>query len=101
MRLKLVLLMSLLAAVLGAGASIGIIVGTLGSWIHPFASPGYGSNRWIPPALYLPPLVTALLASSFVYRHTARRRKLQAAVTGILTLLLCLFAFALFALRYL
>jgi len=34
------------------------------------------------------PLLIGLLAGVFVYRHTARRRKLQSVLTGILVLVL-------------
>jgi multisubunit Na+/H+ antiporter MnhB subunit len=42
------------------------------------------------------PTASVLLASMFVYRHTARRRKLQAFLTAILATLLslCLFVVA-------
>ncbi|HVS83192.1 MAG TPA: hypothetical protein VHE60_15795 [Pyrinomonadaceae bacterium] len=100
MRLKLVLLTSLLGAVIGAGASIGIVVGTLGSLGFTFALLGYKANMWMTVVTYLPPIVAALLAGIFVYRHTARRRKLQAALTGTLVLLFCLIAFLAMLLRY-
>ena len=46
-------------------------------------------NEWVDIALALTPLsLCALLAVIFVYRHTARRRKTQAALTMILVLLL-------------
>jgi cytochrome bd-type quinol oxidase subunit 2 len=43
--------------------------------------------------IYLLPVLTTLLASIFVYRHTARRRKLQAALTALISLLLSLALF--------
>lgn len=39
---------------------------------------------------FAPPFLAAFLASMFVYRHTARRRKLQGALSLILVLLLSL-----------
>jgi preprotein translocase subunit YajC len=42
---------------------------------------------------FLLPVVATLVAAIFVYRHTARRRKLQAALTTIISLLLILAAF--------
>ena len=91
MRLKLVLLISLIGALIGAGASIAIIVATLGSW-QKLADPTLAKNSGTI-AIFLIPMTTAAMGSFFVYRHTARRRKLQAALTGILILLLCLIAF--------
>jgi hypothetical protein len=87
MRLKLVLIASLLASVFGAGASIAIILGVFAS-LRPILSPGL-----LVLATFLLPLLTSLLAAIFVYRHTARRRKLQAFLTAILSILLCLAAF--------
>jgi hypothetical protein len=91
MRLKLVLLTSLIGAVIGAGASIAIIVATLGSWMK-LADPALSKSGGTS-VIFLIPLTTAGIGSFFVYRHTARRRKLQAALTGILILLLCLMTF--------
>jgi hypothetical protein len=86
MRLKLVLIASLLAAVVGAGASIAIILGVFAS-LRPLSSPGP-----LVISTFVLPVAAVSYASIFVYRHTARRRKLQAALTAILALLLCLSA---------
>ena len=89
MRLKLVFIVSSLAALIGAGGSIGIIVGLLStksmSSIGPLAL-----------ATFALPVLSVLLASMFVYRHTAKRRKLQAFLTAILAMFLsmCLFILA-------
>jgi hypothetical protein len=99
MRLKLILLTSLIAAMIGASTSIGIIVGTLGSWNYAFASLGYRSDSWIALALYLPPMCAAIFAGIFVYRHTATRRQLQGGLTALLVLLFCLITFILLTLR--
>ncbi|HZE69203.1 MAG TPA: hypothetical protein VE135_06705 [Pyrinomonadaceae bacterium] len=90
MRLKLVITISLLAALIGAGASIAIIL---------FGFSSFTSLRHPGPlglTSLLLPIATVLLASVFVYRHTARRRKLQALLTAILAtfLSLCLFLLA-------
>ena len=45
--------------------------------------------------LCLPPSAIALIAGTFVYRHTARRRKLQAGLAAVLVLLLCAVEFTL------
>ena len=84
MRLKLVLIASLLAGVVGAGASIAIILGVFAS-LKPLSSPG-------PLAIstFVLPVAAVSYASIFVYRHTARRRKLQALLTAMLAILLSL-----------
>lgn len=87
MRLKLVLIASSLAAILGAGAAIAIILGMFAS-LRPILSPGI-----LVLATLLLPILTCLLASTFVYRHTARRRKLQALLTALLSIVLSLAAF--------
>jgi hypothetical protein len=89
MRLKLVLVSSLIAAVVGAGSAIAIILFVFSS-LKPITAPGL-----VVLSTYLLPLLTTLLASIFVYRHTARRRKLQAVLTTILTLLLTISIFVL------
>jgi hypothetical protein len=89
MRLKLVFIVSTLAALIGAGGSIAIILGVLSmkslSSVGPLAI-----------ATFALPVLAVLLASFFVYRHTAKRRKLQAFLTAILATLLtiCLFLLA-------
>lgn len=87
MRLKLVLMSSLIAAVAGAGAATGIILSVFSS-LNSISRPGV-----LVVSTYLLPVVTILLASIFVYRHTARRRKLQAALTAILSILLTILIF--------
>ena len=86
MRWKLLLVASLLAAVAGAGAGLGIIYGLLGS-TRPVTAPDL-------PALLalLAPLVVITFTSLFVYRHTARRRALQAAAAVLLAAALTLAA---------
>ena len=89
MRLRLVFLCSLIAAVIGAGGAITIILFVFSS-LTPLTKPGA-----LVFSTFLLPLVATLVASIFVYRHTARRRKLQAALTTIISLLLILAAFVL------
>ena len=84
MRLKLVLASSLVAAILGAGSAITIILLTFSS-LKPIAAPGL-----LVVATYVFPTLTTLLAAMFVYRHTARRRKLQAILTVLISVLLIL-----------
>ena len=87
MRLKLVFVCSLIAAFVGAGGAIAIILLTFSS-LSPLLKPGA-----VVFSTFLLPVVATLIAAIFVYRHTARRRKLQAALTTIVSLLLILAAF--------
>jgi uncharacterized membrane-anchored protein len=87
MRLKLVLMSSLIAAVVGAGAASGIIISIFSS-LNPITRPGV-----LVVSTYLLPFTAILLASIFVYRHTARRRKLQAILTATLSILLTILIF--------
>jgi predicted anti-sigma-YlaC factor YlaD len=86
-RLKLVMIASLLAAAIGSSASIAIILGVFAS-LKPLSSPGL-----LVISTFVLPVAAVSYASIFVYRHTARRRRLQAALTVILALLLCLSVF--------
>src|SRR4026208_81666 len=88
MRLKLVIIASLLAAVVGAGASIALVLGVL--TVRSLSSPGLLAISTL-----LRPIATIVFASIFVYRHTARRRKLQAFLTAVLATLLTLSIFML------
>src|SRR6266700_1363864 len=87
MRLKLVLIASFLAAITGSGTSIAIILWTFAS-LKPLTAPGL-----LVLSTFALPTGAIVWATMFVYRHTARRRRLQAALTAILGLLLTLGAF--------
>lgn len=89
MRLKLVLLVSLIAALVGAGSSIAIIL-TRSTSVHVLSSP----DLVITATLVLP-IASVILAAFFVYRHTARKRKTQALLTGVLAAFLSLGVFIL------
>lgn len=85
MRWKLLIVASLLAAIAGAGACFAagyFLLAPGRSVVAPF---------WGLAAL-LVPLAAITYACVFVYRHTARRRTLQAAATALLALLLTLTA---------
>jgi purine-cytosine permease-like protein len=84
MRWKLLLISTLVATATGVGATLGIICGIFGS-TRSLTRPDL-------PALltFIIPLATVALASFFVYRHTARRRALQAIITALLAALLTL-----------
>src|SRR5919106_2414789 len=88
MRLKLVIIASLLAAVVGAGASIALVLGVFA--VKSLSSPGL-----LAASTFLLPIAAIVFASIFVYRHTARRRKLQAFLTAVLATLLTLSIFIL------
>jgi hypothetical protein len=85
LRWKLLIAASLLAAAAGWGACYAaarfLLPGGLG-----------GAPLWAAALALAAPLGATTYASVFVYRHTARRRALQAAATALLALLLTLAA---------
>jgi len=89
MRLKLVLIASFVSAIVGSGASIAIILLKFSSL------QGLSAPDTLVASTFILPVVTVALAAIFVYRHTARRRKTQALLTGILAAFLSLGIFIL------
>ena len=89
MRWKLLVIASLLAALTGAGVSFVIFPTLMNVPMRETLLDVLTSN--LSPLLYAAPPAAA--AAVFVYRHTARRRKLQAAVTVLLSLCLALALF--------
>src|SRR2546421_11679865 len=92
MRIKLVLLVSLLGAASGTGISIAMVA----LWRHGLY-PAVLRNLTTRPLiliLYAPTIAIAVFTTVFAYRHTAHRRKFQAALTGILTIAFWLMAVA-------
>jgi len=87
MRLKLVMLVAVIAAVVGSGSSIAVIL-TRSTSIHVLSSPDL-----VVTATLVLPVACVILAAFFVYRHTARRRKTQALLTGVLAAFLSLGVF--------
>lgn len=89
MRLKLVFAASALAALVGAGSCIALVLGVFS--VKALSSPGL-----LVASTLLLPVAAIVSAAIFVYRHTARRRKLQAFLTTIIAtaLTLCLFVLA-------
>lgn len=83
MRLRLVLAASLLAAIVGAGSCIALVLGVFS--VAALSNPGL-----LVTSTLLLPIAAIIFASIFVYRHTARRRRLQAFLTAILATLLTL-----------
>ncbi len=90
MRLKLVVIASFLAAVVGAGSCIALVLGV-------FSRAALLSPGLLVLSTFLLPLATIIFASIFVYRHTARRRRLQAFLTVVLAALLTISLFILAA----
>ena len=82
MRLKLIIGASLLAAILGAGACIAILLAFFSS-LRLSSSPSL-----LVVSTFVLPTASIIFASIFVYRHTSRRRKLQAIMTAILSMIL-------------
>jgi ABC-type glycerol-3-phosphate transport system permease component len=82
MRWKLLILTCLLGAFVGGAWCLLTIVA--------FGQLGIFSNPLIALSSLLIPLLLSAFAAFFVYRHTARRRKTQALITMVLTLLLTL-----------
>ena len=84
MRWKLLLIASLLAALAGAGLSLGIL-----ALLQNYTSLAGGSPSNITRTTsLLIPLPAIVTASIFVYRHTAKRRGLQATTVCFFTTLL-------------
>jgi len=86
MRLKLVVIVSLLAAIVGAGSCVALVLGLFS--LQALSSPGL-----LVASTFLLPIAAIIFASIFVYRHTARRRRLQAFLTVVLATLLTLALF--------
>lgn len=82
MRWKLLVIVSLLATVLGAGSTLCLVYFLTRS-----------VEKMVPPSLLAPgalllPIAAIACAGFFVYRHTARRRRLQAMLTALFTAIL-------------
>jgi hypothetical protein len=84
MRWNLLIITSFVAALVGAGGLLGLALGLTGSARRPAALDLYVI------LMLLIPLAAVFFASLFVYRHTARWRKVQALSTALLSILLTL-----------
>ncbi len=82
MRWKLIIITSLIAALINTSGCIA-----LASWTNGLINP-LAIQHFPFAAIYILPLVIITLVGVFVYRHTARRRKLQSMVSVILSLIL-------------
>lgn len=76
----------MLAAIVGAGSCIALVLGVFS--VNALSSPGL-----LVASTLLLPAGAIVFASIFVYRHTARRRRLQAFLTAILAILLTIALF--------
>lgn len=83
MRLKLVFAASALAAIVGAGSCIALVLGV-------FSTATWSRPGLLAASTLLLPIASIIFAAVFVYRHTARRRKLQAFLTTLIATLLTL-----------
>jgi hypothetical protein len=86
LRWKLLTVASLLAALVGAGACFAV------TRYLPGMVMGNAQTAWVAAATIIVPVAAITYSSVFVYRHTARRRALQAAATALLAALLTLTA---------
>lgn len=91
MRWKLLIITSLVAALVSAGGMHALIY-----WTTAYVTP-LSQHPYVITGLFIMPFVVATLASIFVYRHTARRRKLQATVTALLSIILTIAALLIIA----
>ena len=87
--MKLLIVVSLLAAVAGTGLCFAAAFFVLAP------AKNHQLPGWLALVVLIAPLAATTYASVFVYRHTARRRALQAAATALLALLLTLAALVL------
>lgn len=89
MRWKLLFIVSAIASLVGAGAAISLILFLTGS--PAAAQPSPVDIIALSPLII--PVAIIIAASFFVYRHTAKRRKLQAMATALLSTILMLTVF--------
>jgi hypothetical protein len=82
LRWKLLVITSLAATVAGAGLCAALVYLLMVSTLSP------GATVSLIAATLVLPLASITYATIFVYRHTARRRKLQAVLTASFTLVL-------------
>ena len=85
MRWKLLIVAALVATIVGAGGTLSLILGLMGS-----SARGLRTNDVYGLFALIIPVLSISFASLFVYRHTARWRKTQALATALLSILLTL-----------
>jgi hypothetical protein len=81
-RWKLLIITSSVAALLGAGG-IRALIYLMGGWRSPMRA-----QTGLAAGIIGISILLSTLAAIFVYRHTARRRKLQAALTALFALVM-------------
>jgi Na+/H+-dicarboxylate symporter len=86
LRWKLLVITSFVAALLNVAGTLGLAYWTKGV-MRPL-----GEQPVLMVGVIIIPLVVTTLAAVFVYRHTARRRKLQATLTVLFSITLTLAA---------
>jgi hypothetical protein len=84
MRWKLVVIASLLATIVGGGSALGLVFGLT------LTAESLSRPSLFALGALLVPIAAVATASVFVYRHTARRRRLQAILTALLASVLTL-----------
>lgn len=94
MRWKLMFVAALVSGIAGTGLTLALIGAFIG-YANPLGAHASGAFDFVALGALLIPLVAVALASVFVYRHTARRRKLQALVTAAVALVFTLTFFIL------
>ena len=87
MRWKLLILTSVAAALVAFGLWCALTIAIFGS------AAALARHDWLLLASLVIPLVVTAIAGFFVYRHTARRRRTQAAITVVAVLFLTVFAY--------
>jgi hypothetical protein len=95
MRWKLLILVVLAATIAGFGGWAAVTIAVFGS-----AKPLAHAPLWLLVSLIIP-IFFVFFSAFFVYRHTSRRRKLQATLTAIVVAILTLAMYALFAVNLL
>jgi glucose uptake protein GlcU len=82
MRWKLLIIVSIAAALISCALWSGLVIGLFGS------ATALARNDWFLFSSAIVPLAVSTYAGVFLYRHTARRRKTQAVITALLALFL-------------
>lgn len=89
MRWKLMFIAALVSGIAGTGLTLALIWAFIG-YANPLGARLAVAFDFVALSALLIPLITTALASVFVYRHTARRRKLQATLTAVIALVFTL-----------
>jgi len=82
MRWKLLIIVSIAAALIACALWSGLVIGLFGS------ARALARNDWLLFSSAIVPVAVATYAGVFLYRHTSRRRKTQAVIAALLALFL-------------